>query len=149
MKNIEKISNFLANDTEFEGKLKCDGTIRIDGHFKGEILATGTLVIGELGIVESDIHAHYIIVSGEVHGKIVADEKIEIRPPGKVFGNIQAPCVVLNEGVIFEGTCQMQEAKEAAEKPLVVMGPGESEIGKLSHSSPEDSAEENISETNP
>ncbi len=148
MKKMEKISNFLANDTAFEGKLKCDGTIRIDGHFKGEIWAHGTLIIGEQGMVGSDIHARYVIVSGEVHGKIVADEKIEIRPPGKVFGNILAPSIVINKGVIFEGSCKMHKVKEAADKPQVVMSPGESETDTLSHTSPEESAKKSVSETN-
>ncbi|MFC1822458.1 polymer-forming cytoskeletal protein [Thermodesulfobacteriota bacterium] len=37
----KEISAFLNKDTEFEGKLKFSGTIRIDGHIKGEISAKG------------------------------------------------------------------------------------------------------------
>ncbi len=148
MKNMEKISNFLGNETKFEGKLTCRGTIRIDGHYKGEISAQGTLIVGEEGMVDSHVHARYIVISGEVHGDIVADEKIEIRPPGKVFGNIQAPSVVINQGVIFEGSCQMQEAKEGVEKPLEVASRVESEVDTVSDSSPQDAPEEIISKAN-
>ena len=149
MKNMEKISNFLGNDTKFEGKLTCHGTIRIDGHYKGEISAQGTLIVGEEGMVDSHVHARYIVISGEVHGDVVADEKIEIRPPGKVFGNIQAPSIVINQGVVFEGSCQMLEAKKGVEKPQEVASRVESEVDTVSDSSPQDESEEIVSKANP
>ena len=57
MKKNKKLSAFLGEDTDVEGKLKFHGTLRIDGHFKGEITAVGSLVIGEGGVIEADIHA--------------------------------------------------------------------------------------------
>jgi len=41
----------------------------------------------------------------------VADQRVDLRAPSKVFGNIQAPAVVMEEGVIFEGTTKMYQAK--------------------------------------
>jgi cytoskeletal protein CcmA (bactofilin family) len=32
---------------------------------------------------------------------------VEIRAPGKLFGNIVTPSLVIHEGVIFEGHCSM------------------------------------------
>ena len=116
MKRKEKVVTFLGKKTAFEGKLSFHGTIRIDGRFKGEITNGGNLIVGEEGIVEADMHVSYIIVRGEVHGNITSDQRVDIRAPGKVFGNIQAPTVVIDEGVIFEGKTSMYRAKEAEEK---------------------------------
>ncbi|HUT42927.1 MAG TPA: polymer-forming cytoskeletal protein [Desulfobacterales bacterium] len=107
MKDIKQTVTFLGKGTEFEGKLWFSGTIRIDGHFKGEIVSGGNLIIGEDGKIEADIHASYIIIQGEIHGNIIADQRIDIHAPGKVFGNIQSPTVVMDEGVILEGTTRM------------------------------------------
>ena len=148
MRKKEKISSFLGVDTEFEGKLTTHGTIRIDGQLKGEILAHGALLVGEEGTIEADIHAAHVIICGEVHGNITADERIEIHPPGKVFGNIQAPTVVIKEGVIFEGTCRKYEAEEGDVKDMGTMSTEKSEPAPLPFSSLGDAQEERITETN-
>jgi cytoskeletal protein CcmA (bactofilin family) len=111
-KKQNEINAFLGRDTEFEGKLAFTGAVRIDGRFRGEILTEGTLIVGESAHIESDIHASHIIVSGEIRGNIVADDRIEIHAPGKVYGNINAPTVVIDEGVVFEGHCRMRGEQE-------------------------------------
>jgi len=121
MKEREKISAFLWKDTEFEGKLTFHGTIRIDSHFKGEISCDGNLIVGEQGMIEANIHASNIDISGEIHSSIIADHRIEIHPTGRVFGDIQAPIVVTHEGMIFEGNCRMHQVKELYEKKLAVI----------------------------
>ena len=115
---------FLGKDTAFEGKLTFHGTVRIDGHFRGEISADGGLIVGEGAMVEADLHISYIVISGEIRGNIVADDRLEIHPPGKVFGDIQAPTVVIDEGGIFEGTCSMQRARQPDERKLAVIASG-------------------------
>jgi cytoskeletal protein CcmA (bactofilin family) len=121
MKKRDEINAFLGKDTEFEGKLSFRGAVRIDGHFTGEIFTEGTLIVGDSAIIESNIHVSHIIVRGEIRGNIIADTKIEIHAPGKVYGNIQAPTVVIDEGVMFEGNCSMQKMNGAEDKKLAVI----------------------------
>ena len=121
MKNKDQINAFLGKDTEFEGKLSFKGFVRIDGRFTGEIFSEGTLSIGETAVIRSDIHVSHIIISGEIRGNIIADNRIEIHAPGKVFGNIQAPAVIIEEGVIFEGNCRMQKIDKDQDKKLAVI----------------------------
>jgi cytoskeletal protein CcmA (bactofilin family) len=116
MTKRDEINAFLGKNTEFEGRLSFDGAVRIDGHFKGEISSEGTLIVGETAVIESEVRVSHIIISGEMRGNILASKKIEIHAPGKVFGNICAPAVVMDEGVVFEGTCTMQ--KEAPPKDV-------------------------------
>lgn len=120
-KNRDQINAFLGKDTEFEGKLSFTGTVRIDGRFKGDILAKGTLIIGETAVIDSQIQVSHAVICGEVRGDISAEKKIEIHTPGKVFGNIQAPVVTIDEGVIFDGNCQMQKLNEEAAKKVAVL----------------------------
>ncbi len=124
MKKTETMIAFLGKGTEYEGKLTFKGAVRIDGDFKGEISAIGTLIVGEGATVEADIHISHIIISGEIHGNIIADHRIEIHPPGKAFGDIQAPTLVIDEGGIFEGNCRMGPKKEPDGRKLAVMEKG-------------------------
>ncbi|RLB25059.1 MAG: polymer-forming cytoskeletal protein [Deltaproteobacteria bacterium] len=120
-KTKEEMNAFLGEGTEFEGKLSFTGSVRLDGRFKGEILSEGTLVVGDSASIEGEIDVSEIIVSGEIKGSITASKRIEIHAPGKVFGNIQAPVVIIEEGVIFEGTCKMQSLGEEGEKKVAVI----------------------------
>jgi len=113
MKNGDRGITFLGKDTRFEGKLRFQGTMRIDGHFKGEVSAQGNLIVGESALIEGDLKVSYASVSGEVHGNITAEQRVDLHAPSKVFGNIQSPAVVMEEGVIFEGTTKMYQAKRA------------------------------------
>jgi hypothetical protein len=72
--------------------------------------------VGESALIEGDLKVSYASVSGEVHGNITAEQRVDLRAPSKVFGNIQAPAVVMEEGVIFEGTTKMYQAKPGAGK---------------------------------
>jgi cytoskeletal protein CcmA (bactofilin family) len=120
-KTKDQINAFLGINTEFEGKLSFAGAVRIDGRFKGEILTEGTLIVGESAVVFSDIRASHIIISGEVHGNIAAKKRIEIHSPGKVFGNMQAPIVTMDEGVVFEGNCQMKKTIDELKRKVAVL----------------------------
>ncbi len=117
------IKAFLSKDTEFEGILTFYGTVRLDGHFKGKITsAEGNLIVGESGIIDADIHVSQIVISGEIRGNIIADHKVDIQPPGKIFGNIQTPVLSLQEGAILEGDVHMSPKDETYEKKVTAIG---------------------------
>ena len=103
----EQINSFIGKEVQFDGKLTFTGLVKIDGHFKGEIkAASGNLIVGDEGVVEADIHTACVHCSGEIRGRITADERVNVQVPGKIFGDIQAPTVVIQEGVRFEGSCK-------------------------------------------
>jgi len=122
MKEREEAISFLGKDVEFEGKLTFRGTVRVDGHLKGEISGDGNLIIGEEALIEADMHASYIVITGEVRGNIIADQRVDISAPAKVFGNVRAPSVVMDQGALFWGETQMSQAKGAREGRSALIG---------------------------
>jgi cytoskeletal protein CcmA (bactofilin family) len=117
--NMDTIVGLLGKGTEFEGKLIFEGTLRIDGKFRGEVITSGILAVGDGAVVHAEIQAETIIVRGEVHGNLKAAKQVEIKGNGKLFGNINTPSLIVDEGVIFEGSCQMT-APEKTVIPLDV-----------------------------
>ncbi len=107
---MKKISSYLGEDSVLEGRLTFKGTFNLDCNFKGNISAPGTLIVGENGKIDSNIHVASIISEGEIHGNIIAEERVEILS-GKVYGDIWAPVVVVKKGAIFEGNCLTNEVK--------------------------------------
>jgi len=106
----KNISTVLDRESAFEGKMTFDGTVLVNGKFKGEIFSEGTLIIGEGGFVEGKIEIGSIHIQGEVHGNIIAKDRIEIAAPAVVQGDISAPSLVIKDGSIFEGNCSMGRA---------------------------------------
>jgi cytoskeletal protein CcmA (bactofilin family) len=111
-------SAFLGKGSRVTGKLAFEGPARIEGHVEGEISAQDTLVIGESAVVNAQIVGSAVVVHGKVTGDVTARKKLEIRAPGKLFGNITTPSLVIHEGVVFEGQCTMggTETQRAADK---------------------------------
>src|SRR3989338_12881 len=101
------VSGLLEKGCEFEGKLTFEGTVRINGKFSGEIFSEGTFVVGEGAAIDGKLDVGNIIVHGEVRGTIKAHDRIEMHTPAVVEGDITSQTLVIDEGVIFEGSCSM------------------------------------------
>ncbi len=117
------IRAFLGEQTSFEGKLIFEGTVRIDGKFQGEIHTEDVVIIGETAEVNAEINAGEIIISGTVRGNVYAKNSLEILAPGKVYGNILTPKLTIQEGVVFEGTCRMEQLDVPVDAKVSVLNP--------------------------
>jgi cytoskeletal protein CcmA (bactofilin family) len=65
------------------------------------------VIIGERAVVDAQIRVGTAIVKGTVNGHIQASDRIEVYPPAKITGDIQAPVVSIETGVLFNGECCM------------------------------------------
>ncbi len=103
-----EINALLGRGSEFEGKLSFEGTVRIDGIFRGEIRSTDVLIIGEAAKVEAEISVGTVIVFGLVKGNIHGANRVQLQAPAKFYGNIETKSFTVQEGVIFQGSCKME-----------------------------------------
>jgi cytoskeletal protein CcmA (bactofilin family) len=102
-----ELNALLGRGSEFEGKLTFEGTVRIDGKFTGTIITNDVLVVGEGAKISAEITCGSIIVHGEITGNVRAKNSIELHHPARVKGNIEAPSLMIEKGVMFEGQCKM------------------------------------------
>jgi cytoskeletal protein CcmA (bactofilin family) len=110
-----RLTAFIDEDSEIEGRYTFKGTLMLNGHFKGNISSTDTLIIGEKGSVTGDIRAGQVLISGEVVGSVFCTERVELKRTARVFADVEAPLVVVEEGVLFEGHCRMTKANPNTE----------------------------------
>lgn len=114
-----KIAGLIDQGTELKGDLTFKGSFRIEGSFKGTINSDSILIIGERGKVEADVKVGQVVINGEIRGNIQASERVEVHSKGRVFGTIQAPKLIVEEGAYLEANCQTTETappKPAAPK---------------------------------
>jgi len=107
------LTAFIDEGSQIEGKYTFDGTVMMNGHFSGEIHTKDTLIVGEKGVVNASIRAGTVVISGEVVGNVLASQRVELRGTARVFGDVEAPVVVVEEGVLFEGHCKMTKGRPA------------------------------------
>ena len=112
-----ELSAYLDERSDIEGTYTFSGTAMLNGKLKGVIQSNDTLIVGEKGIVNANITAGCVLIRGEVVGNVLATERIELRGNARVFGDIEAPVVVVEEGVLFEGQCRMTKTRPAEATP--------------------------------
>jgi cytoskeletal protein CcmA (bactofilin family) len=101
------LTAFIDQGSSFEGKLSFKDTVRIDGHFTGEISSENTLIIGETGEIEANIQSKTVIISGAVAGDVVAGNKVVLHKSARVQGNIETPSLMIEEGAALKGQVSM------------------------------------------
>ena len=104
----QEIDSLLGKGSTFDGKLIFEGTVRIDGKLTGEIFSEDVLVVGEGAEVKAQIDVGVLIVEGHVEGTIRAARAVELHAPARVRGSIETPSLFIDKGVVFEGTCKME-----------------------------------------
>lgn len=115
MKKSDKDIQMLGPQAVLEGNLVFEGTLYINGHAKGAIESrAGAIVIGENALIHADIFVRTATIKGEIKGTVHATERIELRPPGRVYGELNAPIVLMEAGAIFEGKCSIKPKEDAA-----------------------------------
>ncbi len=103
----DEINAFLGAGTSYQGKLNFQGSVRIDGTFQGEVTSEGTLVIGREAEVEGQIDVGQLVLSGRINGEIKAKERVVLHKTANIFGSLQTPVLVVEEGAIIEGKITM------------------------------------------
>jgi cytoskeletal protein CcmA (bactofilin family) len=121
----EELNGFMDEGTEFIGELRFRDTFRIDGRLKGKVVSEHTLIVGETGQVDAEIECAVVSIKGTVSGRVAARDRIELLSGARVQATLISPRLVIEEGAVFQGQCDMGAAGAASKGSAVIpMGPG-------------------------
>jgi cytoskeletal protein CcmA (bactofilin family) len=109
----DRIRTTLGKETNFNGTMRFNESLKIDGKFQGEIISKGFLYVEHGAFVKANIKVGSIIIGGVVKGNIEALEKLEMLATGQVFGNIRTSKLRIADGVVFDGKCEMIKNAES------------------------------------
>lgn len=113
------VDSQVGSRSRMQGRFEFLGGAELHGEVEGEILAKGDLILGESASVRAKIQAERIKIFGQLEGDVECEERLEAFSGAKIAGNIVCPNVVMHDGVLFEGHCDMSSAadveKDAAE----------------------------------
>ena len=115
------IDSLIGTGTTIEGNITFTGGLRIDGHVKGDVKATGnkpgTLVVSELAKVEGNIDVAHVVINGTVAGPVRAAEYVELLPKARVTGNVSYKSIEIHVGAIVMGQL-VYESPQKSEKVI-------------------------------
>jgi cytoskeletal protein CcmA (bactofilin family) len=103
----QAVTSFIDEGSELEGKYSFPGTLMLNGKLAGDVESTGTLIVGASAVLQATIRARAVIVRGEIVGNIVAAERIELKTGARVYGDVETPVLLVEEGALIEGRTRM------------------------------------------
>lgn len=112
-------TTFFDADCNIDGKLVMQTSIEIAGEFRGEIECGQTVTVGPDAAVEGSIHARSVEIRGAVLGDVVASRELVLRGSGRITGDVDTPCFVLERGAFFNGATRMYRPELVARTAAV------------------------------
>jgi cytoskeletal protein CcmA (bactofilin family) len=97
---------------EMEGHLEMGSSLRLDGKLVGSLNCKGRLVLGKTGQIEGNVACKNADIEGEINGDLVVGGTLFLRSSSKINGNIKTQKIVVEDGAVFNGQCQMSAKVE-------------------------------------
>ena len=112
------VDTVIGSTTIFVGTLETNNSVCIEGKFKGQLGAKGSVLINQNAIVDGDITAEYVAIHGKVTGQVSVAKQLDIAATGMLRGDVESPSVTIAKGGILDGFCKMVKGEvQHAEVP--------------------------------
>lgn len=99
----EHLDVILGSTASFSGRLECDGSVRLEGLYRGGSITTlGHVIVAPTARVIADIQADTVSVAGAVEGNIRA-HRVELLDGGRIWGEVHTDLFLLDDGGRFDG----------------------------------------------
>ena len=100
---MERTNVILTRGAFFEGRLSFEGSARLIGQFKGEIISPGLLIVEPGAQVTARAEIGSLVLKGCMKGEVRALKKIELLKGSEFYGKLSAPKLYVEQGALFEG----------------------------------------------
>lgn len=109
--------SLIGAGTTIEGKVKAEGSMRVDGKVVGDVITKANVTIGATGVVEGTVNGTNVALAGRVQGTVVASDKLVLENKSVMRGDIRAAKLVVDEGAVFDGQCAMSSPAPGTAHP--------------------------------
>ena len=121
----DHIDTLIGVDTCVQGEIEFSGGLRVDGHVRGNIIATGekpsTLVLSEQATIEGKVQVSHAIINGTIIGPIHSYEYLELQAKARVSGDVHYRVIEIKFGAMIEGKLVNQGNSESDEKVVELL----------------------------
>jgi cytoskeletal protein CcmA (bactofilin family) len=94
---------FVADGCNLTGDLETNGPIVVCGSIRGDGRIGGALRMSARSAWTGEVHARHGIIAGQVTGKLVIAEKLEIGATAVIRADVVARSIAVAKGAVIEG----------------------------------------------
>jgi cytoskeletal protein CcmA (bactofilin family) len=105
---------FFGAKLSIKGKVTGSGNLIVMGKLEGEVELAGELVVAAPAVLNGEIRAATLAVSGNVTGTLTAGEKIHLEKSAVVNGRMNTPRLSVVDGATFKGEVEMKIPADSA-----------------------------------
>ena len=99
----DEFDTVLGADATFKGDLSFESAAKVLGRFEGTIKAKGRVYVADGSTCKATLIAKEIAVEGLVDGNVEADDRVELKPTGKIMGDVVAKRMTMADGATLDG----------------------------------------------
>jgi cytoskeletal protein CcmA (bactofilin family) len=99
--------NIIGKGTVLEGTVRSAGNVHVSGTVLGKLEVEGRTVVMPGGVIEGELASTSAEVGGRVKGEIRVRERLVLKATAVVEGDIHTQKLVIEEGAVFTGRCEM------------------------------------------
>ena len=121
-RSVESFESIIGKSLRMDGNLMISQGLRVDGVLSGNVFQeegkTATVAISESGLVNGNIQAQQVIVSGRVKGNIYSLDRVELLASAQIEGDITYGSIGIEMGAKILGKLNQvstQNAEDAAD----------------------------------
>ena len=95
--------SLICADITIEGKIEGGGSVRIAGHFKGDVNVQGDLTVEAGAKLTGVVHADKVAIAGELVGNVAEASRVDLLQSGVVVGDLKAGSLTVVAGARMRG----------------------------------------------
>ena len=107
-------SAFFGAKLSIKGKVTGSGNLIVMGNLEGEVNLAGEIVVAAPAVLNGEIRAVTLAVSGNVTGTLTAGEKIHLEKSAVVSGRMNTPRLSVVDGATFNGEIEMKKPADSS-----------------------------------
>ncbi|WP_405325083.1 polymer-forming cytoskeletal protein [Fibrobacter sp.] len=97
----------IGRNVQVNGNITGKTDLRIAGKVYGNVSIDGELILEKFALIEGDVKCGAAILAGSIKGDVDCKKKLVLQDNAKIIGNVKAEQLIINEGAIFQGSCEM------------------------------------------
>jgi cytoskeletal protein CcmA (bactofilin family) len=97
----------IGADANFKGDLSFDSAAKILGKFEGSISSKGKIHVSDGSRCKAKVSAKEVAVEGHIEGNVEAADRVDLRPKGRITGDITAARMTMADGASLDGHCRI------------------------------------------
>jgi cytoskeletal protein CcmA (bactofilin family) len=103
---------YIAANSEFNGSLHVEGSLRVDGIIHGAVEVRGDMEISSTGLVEGpEVRAQNILLHGVIKARVVAEGRLTLSRTARLEGDVVANALDIEAGAFYVGYIETGDAK--------------------------------------